>query len=80
LTFAEYFTKKLYFIDNWNNFGLIQGNRSRGVHHAHKRQSLAKQKFGFYAHQKSVPKMSKRQLADQYSTFNYSQSSGGNQI
>jgi len=32
-------------------------------------KALLRKRFGFYAHQKSVPKMSKRKLADQCSTF-----------
>ncbi len=43
-------------------------------------KALLSKSFEIYAHNKIVPKMSKRQLADQYSTFNYSQLSGENQI
>ncbi len=43
-------------------------------------KALLSKSFGFYAHQNIVPKMSKRQFADQYSTFDYSQLSGINPI
>ncbi len=57
------------------------GNRSRGGYIMRiNLKALLSKSFEIYAHNKIVPKMSKRQLADQYSTFNYSQLSGENQI
>jgi len=56
-------------------------NRSRGGYIMRiNLKALLSKSFEIYAHNKIVPKMSKRQLADQYSTFNYSQLSGENQI
>jgi len=56
-------------------------NRSRGGYIMRiKFKALLSKSFGVYAHKTIVPKMSIRQLADPYSTFNYSQLSGRNQI
>ncbi len=65
----------------WQHFEHNLRNRSRGGYIMRiNLKALLSKSFEIYAHNKIVPKMSKRQLADQYSTFNYSQLSGENQI
>ncbi len=82
VTMAKYINSETVFIrliEHIDNYPT--GNRSRGGYIMRiNLKALLSKSFEVYAHNKIVPKMSKRQLADQYSTFNYSQLSGENQI
>ncbi len=62
-------------------YDLIHRNRSRGVNHAYRYYSscLARGRGDLW-HERIVPKIPKRQFAEQHSTFGYSQLSEKNQI